>query len=537
MPRFKAPVAPGEGYKPEIKLVWTPHSPLGRGGLNTSVPPSELRQDEAHELVNWRVDRNGIKLGDGYIEIDDAITDTDKIIWITTQDIGTGHLIRVTSDYLYDLASDMEFDKITVSGPAAMAFGFLSDYTWIQSKLVVCGSIDKPHYYSLGNDLVEITEATAGIYICANYADRLFLANVWAAIGTRTYIEWSISGDITDFDGTGSGNVTLEDSPEGSDDIRAMTVHADTLVIYRQASIWHGTRTAVPEPPVRFASAVSALGKVPQYWGRPNIVSIPDVGDIYVGKDNVYLYHPADRAPTPIGGPVRDDFPWSPASGSAQFDLAYNAHEGKVYFYCLTTSEMFTFDVQKYIDTRFGDAPELVWCKTTTGVIDNVRSMTTGAAILGQQSEGLGALYKPVIFSDSIGQTFYLDEATLSLAGVTDGMTAVYESPAFFLPGQKIQLSRLSLKYIADTNTTNITVATSVDGGRSYTGDRAVALDAGNKGDLAEEIIWVRSAFGQSVMFKITQVNSQVNSTGNGKATLVSYSLGLLPRGPTQSRA
>ena len=563
MPRrvLQAPIPPQQGFKPELKLIWTPEFPLGTGGLVTSLPAVQLNPDQASELENWDIWNEMLTPRYGY-NMSEVAPDADlnhycrSVAEFELLD-GTEYYAYALTRYdlwTYDPLGPYEWTKRTRAGGAS--FG---PSTWnpesamIQDVLVITRSNGVPQQFTdTGTDIADLSaDITAGIRYVASFADRAIFAG-GTATAVKQKVQWSVSGDITDYTGTGSGSLELVDNPKDPiDEILGLTVHGDLLVIYRRNSIWVGQRTGVPTPALAFQARVQGLGAV-----APHAVQkIGPEGDIFVTTDNVYFYSPGDRQPIPIGDAIKstliekfghseDDFTEN------SFWTAYQPTPVREFWLYIGGSEILILDLEKFFDPQ---NPKLVWRKydlahNVYGVGYSRYSGTWGARrycmFIGSGTTNNTHVYL------LINRTFGFGGGLTSQEKFTDGgavggdpagtaITCTYISPEFHLPDTYIQLAKLAITYLHDsTDAVNfpITISTSIDGGETWDNARTYNLRPCDEDRTVE--FGIREAYGDSVMFKIECQAYDYSGVSNYRPqiNLINYKLGLIPRGEKRTR-
>jgi len=127
----------------------------------------------------------------------------------------------------------------------------------IQDVLCIANGVDKVKKWdgSLAPSDLD-TNCPPARYLCS-FADRLFLGFTEESGSKPMRIKWSVSGDITDWTGTGSGYYDLLDS---SDWITGLQVMGGSMVIFKEESIYVANRTGIPQPAVRVNSWVDGVG-------------------------------------------------------------------------------------------------------------------------------------------------------------------------------------------------------------------------------------------------------------------------------------
>lgn len=537
---------PPEGIREPFKpsgLTWTQRFPMGSGGENHSVPTDSLAPDEAIGIVNLRPTSAGLVPVWGNLEIGTPKASPTEALNINLYKElgGVSRLIMLDEDDLrhWDGAS-----WSTVTGGGAAMTG--TDQDRIRSAMVLnefvwVNGVDVPKAWRVGeanysNLTADVNVPSAARHIAA-FADRIVLADVDTGVNRNPQrLEWSISGDSTNFTGTGSGGVTLFDSSDdaASDDIMALKVFDEFLVVFRQRSIWVGQRTGEVAAPIRFHSVVQGTGTI----AEDSVQVVGDAGILFLGPDNVYLFHPESRGLLPVGEPIKallfnteGNVGVGGAAGDVPLDTARPHRVRSAYvadtqcyhlFYPLTadtwTTNSLVFDVG-----RFKNEERFVWHRRAYNQAD-----IDVTAAFGGQTLGLGASYtrrehKLLIGSD-LGEVFATDRDTTTDDGT--GISWLFQSPDFSAGNQNVDLRRLGIAYSASSTVGSNTI-------NFYTNGTAGPNVTGTFTDTVLNNMPIESTFhaplgvyGRTVGFTIA------NQVGTGPSLrLIGYRVGFIPRG------
>ena len=490
--------------------------------MNTRQSATEIKPDQATNIQNAKISLDGLRIAWGYTEIGSAVGETDKIIRkivLFRQLDGTTGLIRITNDHAYT-STGGSWTKISLAGGTAMTgVDIVVGAAMIQDSLLIAKNGESAlirYTGTTGNGgLTEISGSPAGRFVVP-FADRAVVARTTA---NPQIVQWSASGNITDWTSTGSGSTSLVEDPSGAmDEITGMSVQGDNLMIYRRHSIWIGTRTGIPSPAIAMASRVQGVGCV----AERSLRNIGSTGDIFLGSDDVYLYHPGDREPTRIGTPIQNEiFDNLNRSGTEHVHAAYVRDRQKYSLFIPVSSDTYATRGYEFDIRRFRANGDLVWeRRDPNGGGDNISASYGGRT--GSLSDA-DSEHKLTLGTD-IGETFDSDFSDTTDDGGT--ITLTVESPEFNLKDRWVQMTAVDLGYTAGSDS-NVTLSTSVDGGDNWLGTKTYTLPASTA--VRPYPLRVRSVVGRSVMFRI-------QSTDTNRPVFRTYRLALLPRGEFRGR-
>lgn len=256
------------------------------------------------------------------------------------------------------------------------------------------------------------------------------------AFGTRVLaftsdtIYWPVSGDVTDWTGSGSGTVVLGES--GDFIWGGVQVGHNTFAMFRQNSIWRAFQTGNVSQAIGFTPWIDKLGTV----GYDSFANTGK-GVVFVGTDYaIYLLTP-DGGLINIGWPIDKEFRRTVIGAGAR--VGYHQNTGEVWVGNASTSVIWVLDFARFMSTQ-----KLVW-----------RKRTHAYTVFEQNSSAYPT------FSSGV-KTFY------SLHTHTDKNGTAFTGNWWSRPLNKgselASLTLLTIYYTSPSSTT-FTVKTSGDGG------------------------------------------------------------------------
>lgn len=526
---------PPEGIREPFKpsgVSWTQRFPFGTGGENHALPPDSLQPDEAVLLQNFRPTPDGLEVEWGYTEVSTPKTSPLEILNINLYKEldGTAVLIRMDED---ELAYWNGSAWAEIAGNGDAMTGDQDDRirsAMVLNSFIWVNGVDAPKEWQVGDttyaDLTADSNAPSTARHVAAFADRVVFADVGSG-GSRNpqRLEWSASGDFTDFTSIGAGGATLQDTSDdaASDDIMAIKVFDEFLVIVRQRSIWLGQRTGVADAPIRFHGSIQGTGAI----AEDSVQVCGDAGIIFLGNDNIYLYHPQNREVVPVGEPIRK--PFFAALDKTKLDKVRSAYVPSTQQYHLFypnsgdtwAGQAFVFDVGRMVkEQRFvwwrrpydNDAVTAAFGGPTTGLGTSAGSFSNAENYLLIGSDG-GELFRH-----------------LSTATTDDGnaITAIFDTPDFTAGHRTLQMQRLNVAYRgADSG---LTIRFAADSTFESAGDTySLAETSDDRDSIIEAGFWApQGVYGRSTTIRF----STTGANAGGQAVLyVGYRLGFIPRG------
>lgn len=521
----RPPGQPGsEPFKPQVKLQWTAPFPLGRGGENTRQPASELQTDQAVLIRNGRIEVDRLEQAWGYTEISDlpgTILSDPEIKWIGNYESlsGSRRLIHISEDFLYENSGGSWTRRTLSGGPAYTFTNNILNAAMVQDELIIVGPGDDILRWSITDNIVAVLATTgtapANSHFVVSFGDRAVVARTTA---NTQLIQWSISGNVRNWSGVGSGSVSLVDSKKGEDAIMGLKVHGDTLVVYRRESVWVGRRTGQPSPAFQwqYRHGTGVLAE-------QTIADAGALGDFYLGRDDVYLYHPRMAEPQRVGTPISNDiFDNLNRSGSERHHAHFNEDRQEYWLFTAKTGETFPTSAYVLDVRRFRATKQLVWRERQfNSGNDNI---SAAAAVRTGDFTDVDTERKLCMATD-IGESFDSDISDTSDDG--GSITLEYRSPQFSLPDRLLQMRKLAISYTA-TSPVDITLDTSIDGGTTW--DDAVTYTLPAQAVIKPRTFWIRSAVYEGVQFRL-------RCSDTDRVLFRTYQLGLMPRGPFRSIA
>jgi len=510
-----------EPFKP-IPITWTQRFPFGTLGENRAVPADVLEPGQAYLIQDFKTNLGDIEPSWGYTGIGAPKASPKEILHLANYKelAGTSYLVRIDEDALaYWNGTAWAIATGTMTGDendrirSAMVLDTLIFVNGKDNALVWEGGAT---FAALTADANEPDTPRHVI----GFAERVVFADVGAGAARDTQrLDWSISGDATNFTDTGSGGVNLYDSQGNNpaDDIMGLSVVGNSLLVVRRNSIWVGSRTGDATAPIEFYSAVRGYGAL----ATDSIQDVGSLGIMFLGHDNVYLYNPSFAEPIPVGTPVAERIlDVLDITKTARISSAYVPTTQEYYLFIPQSGDTWAKRAFVFNLERFRTEKDLVW--TERVFVDEI------SCALGGQSAGLGATFavkeQKLLMGDSVGDTFDSDSSDTTNDGTA--FTAEFQSPQYTAGQNNLQLVRLNISYVS-TATTSVTIDYSENGGNSWTTNSATSLPS-STGAVREASLWANSGvFGRNIMFRL-------KCTGAQAIRLVGYRVGFLQRGPIQ---
>ena len=289
-------------------------------GMVSAVPRALRPVGSASFLQDARTREDWIGRRWGYKDFLDKPNDNHIIRLVNHHsEDGNNYIIRVahgdlyiTDDYIVwnklqvpsiipgNPKVDLDFDALATEVSAAQTFGHLYLANYYQRLLLVD---------PVANEILEIPGSPKCKYIAA-FADRIICAFIDDPVdGVLPFgLQWSNNANPTRYDGEGSGRENLVSSPSDTgDEITGVFTFGAVLVIFRERSIWLGTRQPFSLAPFRFDAVVTNLGcDMPGSISRLTDVQGSLTGFIFGDSRtrSVYSYTPGS-APIVVPGSAR----------------------------------------------------------------------------------------------------------------------------------------------------------------------------------------------------------------------------------------
>lgn len=511
-----------EPFKP-IELQWTQRFPFGISGQNNTAPADVLQPGEAVKILDWKTNLGDLELAWGYTGISTPKGSPIEILNVANYKTidGAAFLVRIDKD---DLQFWNASSWATATGSMTGATADPIYSAMVLNKLIFCNGVDEAQAWSGGGTYADLTvdvNAPAAPRQVIGFADRAVFADIGAGGSRNTQrIEWSASGDETDFTSTGAGGVSLLDTQgtQPADDIMGLAVQNNFLLIIRRYSIWTGTRTGEATLPISFNSRVQGFGCI----ASKTVADCGAAGVAYLGHNNIYLYNPGLAEPIPIGTPIRPRIFGSGILDRSKLDKAHFAFVPSTQeLWCFIPDSTnpnprtaFVFNLERYVESE-----EFVWRERL--FIHDI------SASIGAQTAGLGTSgsyadnEKKLVTADKLGDTFDSDSGDTDNDGAA--FTAEFVSPQFVTGNTFLDFKRVNVAYTASAIST-ITLDFSIDGGATWTDNVNYALPAATQ--VSEASMWVPPGiFNRGVQFRVRAVGTQT-------VKFVGYRVAFLEKGP-----
>ena len=277
-------------------------------GMVSAVPRALRPVGSASFLQDARIREDWIGRRWGYIDFLDKPSD-DYIIRLVNHhsEDGNNYIIRIAHGALY--VTDNNADWYELQIPAANPGDPKTDFAFAVnaehvSAAQTFGHLYLANYYQrllivdpVANEILEIPDAPKCKYI-ASFADRIVCAFLDDPVdGILPFgIQWSRNGSPALYTGEGSGRENLVSSPSDTgDEITGVFIFGSVLVIFRERSIWLGTRQPFSLAPFRFDAVVTNIGcDMPRSIARITDVQGSLTGFIFGDSrtGSVYSYTP-----------------------------------------------------------------------------------------------------------------------------------------------------------------------------------------------------------------------------------------------------
>ncbi len=259
---------PPEGLREPFKSIeytWNDRFPFGIGGQNRTLPADVLQPSEAVKILDYKINRGTLELAWGYTGISNPKGSPIEILNLANYKTidGIAYLVRIDQD---DLQYWNASAWATATGSMTGAVTDVISSAMVLNKLVFCNGVDEAQAWTGGStyaDLATDVNAPAAPRLVIGFADRAVFADICAGSSRNTLsIEWSASGDETDYTSTGAGGLSLVDGQGNNptDDIVGLAVQNNFLLVPRPSCIWTGVRPGAATLPTSFNSRVQGFG-------------------------------------------------------------------------------------------------------------------------------------------------------------------------------------------------------------------------------------------------------------------------------------
>ena len=236
-------------------------------GMVSAVPRALRPIGSASFLQDARVREDWIGRRWGYKEFLQKPSSSSIIRLVNHHsEDGNNYIIRVAHGTLYITDDNADWHKLQAPHNVEFVFDIRADDV---SAAQTFGHLYLANYYQrlllvdpVANEILEIPRAPKCKYIAA-FADRIIGAFLNDPVdGILPFgLQWSRNGNPAFYTGEGSGRENLVSSPSDTgDEITGLFTFGSVIVIFRERSIWLGTRQPFSLAPFRFDAVVTNLG-------------------------------------------------------------------------------------------------------------------------------------------------------------------------------------------------------------------------------------------------------------------------------------
>jgi hypothetical protein len=433
------------------------------GGMVTNIPPIDLQNHQAVDVVNFDIWLNRTRRRFGTSAYPATKPNSNKILGLSVYDKsdGTVRFVRFTRNSVHTAGVS---SWTVITGPALLG----SDSDWFNTINVD----DRLLFTNSGVDVVQEIDTLTNTYAPLGNAPKVkyltaFGDRVLGLFNTSplnpTYVGWSGNRNYTQWDplvDISAGSTYLTNTgTDLSDPISGALVFNNILQIFRHRSIWEATITNSYSQPFYFYQKIPGIGcDCPQ-----SITKIPG-GACFVDTFSRSIYHySASGEIKNIGEEIIKDFLTdietrndvigtysyrtseyqilipSPATSSAiiwEYNFKSGTWNRSVYDNIIYIANLEFASGTLTIDELGGTIDQLL------GTIDS----------LGASTERVSSLF----FGSRIGDVDYEDETVYTDKGVD--YTATIESKVFELPINAEYVVELEVEFIAKTDAGNLTI-------------------------------------------------------------------------------
>ena len=270
---------------------------LLNGGLNSTAGPLGLKDNESSDLLNIDFDKFGsILKRNGYSNINSTATSgsnlqCDGLYWYEWNNAGTTarHLIKVTGGDIYTNTTLASNWGTPLGTGATLAFTATNhcDFETFLNTLIGTNGVNVPFAYPGSGSAYALTVPTGLTTAkCVRlYNNYLFLGNV--TVSGVTYPSRVYFADIKSISSWNDANY-IEVSKDDGQQIMALRVLGDSLVIYKDRSIYNMTFTGDYDIPF----ILQGGGKSNSNVGLIAPFSLSDVENyhVFLASDGIYFY-------------------------------------------------------------------------------------------------------------------------------------------------------------------------------------------------------------------------------------------------------
>lgn len=521
--RFSASLLRGRKSSLRAKNLTPIDIPFPLKGLYTNTPRDQVPPGYAVTADGVRLTAGRMKRAAGRQKFGDALDGPVVRIDEFTASDGTTTTLAITTKSLYQYIDALANWQQIPKNPAGDLTGAATDLAWAVQlgENFLFSQRKDPVMVFTGGATFEILSADCPASACGvGHEGRLLLGNTLESGNDyRHRVRWNALDLITDWTGTGSGFVDLDDNP---DFVTWIEVLSNLIVVLKERRIVLGTRTGQASPAYTFSDRVGSVGTRCGY-------SVVNLGQeiVYVGPDNIYAFDVNNNKP--VGDYIRNAF----------FDTMNPVYMDQIYGYYVDEYEEVRFA------TPIGDTTynNFEWCwnvkdNTWTKRPREIKSVGyysrqsgyTWDTFPGTWDDAVGAWddavilqnYPTTLFGSESGQVYEEDDMLLQEDGVS--FDAIYEFGDIVVdPSSQTAVYRVEIRYADIGSTATVYVDFSTDGGNSW--DTCTVSLVGSSGNgkirrayadkiISGETLTVRFRSAEARQFEIVGIRIWADKTG-----------------------
>lgn len=237
------------------------------GGLNSTSSPTSLQDNESSSLLNIDFDKFGaIKKRGGTSQLNTTAFNSgaawNGLVWFEKSN-GNKYLIGTCGNKIGEATSLSQtatpFTDRTGALTITAGNNNHTSFAIHLDTVIGTNGVDAPWQATGGSNATALTvptNLTTAKYVCV-YSNYTFLANVTVS-GTshKSRVYWSAIDSISSWDSADFRDVSKNDGQE----ITGLAVLGETLVVFKNRSIWLGFFTGDSDIPFIFRKSRSAVG-------------------------------------------------------------------------------------------------------------------------------------------------------------------------------------------------------------------------------------------------------------------------------------
>lgn len=428
------------------------------GGIVTNIPPIDLDNTQAVDIINYTIFLNRIRRRFGLSAFPATKPNNNKIVGLCVYDKsdGTVKFVRFTKNSVHTAGVGV---WTAITGPALLGddtniFNTINvddRLLFTNDGINVVQEIDTltDTYAALGNAPAVRYLAAFGDRVLGFYTTSPLNATYVGWSGNRNYGEWNPLVDIS------AGNTYLTNTgTDLSDPITGAIVFTNALQIFRHRSIWEGVLTNSYSQPFNFYQKIPGIG-----CDCPHSLTKIPGGACFVDtfSQGIY-YYGANGEIKNIGEAIIKDFIRNISSRNdviGTYSYKYNKYQILVISSSSTTSFVWeynftsgTWNKLSYNNLSFISNLEFAQGSLTIDeLLGNIDGLLGTIDSLGASAERVSTLFAGSNFGD-----VYLEDETISQ---DDGIpyASVLDSKIFELPMNAQFITQLEVEIIIKSST------------------------------------------------------------------------------------